>query len=107
MDRRANECIGVVDFRPYGEKAVLANMEKSLEQLDSEIIDAHSRLDARSLAHLYSQAAERVAAQGDLDRAAFLFVNAYVWALDAGEDALASRARRILSEMGREYRDAV
>ena len=78
-------------------------MEKSLEQLDREIIDAHRRLDACSLAHLYSRAAQRVAKQGDPDRAAFLLVNAYVWALDAGEDALASCARRKLSEMGREH----
>jgi hypothetical protein len=40
---------------------------------------------------------------GELDQAAFLFVNAYVWALDAGEEGVAAQARAVLAKMGREY----
>jgi hypothetical protein len=77
-------------------------MRDALQELDRKIVDAHSRGDANGLAHLYAGAAQRVAAEGDLDRAAFLFVNAYVWALDAGEEATAANAHRALLEMGRE-----
>lgn len=79
-----------------------AHAEESLCELDREIVDAHVRGDGVRLAHLYAEAAQSFAAAGDLDRAAFLFVNAYVWALDAGEEAIASQARRVLFEMGRE-----
>ena len=78
-------------------------MEDTLQQLDREIADAHRRGDAGQLANLYSAAAQRLAAEGELDRAAFLFVNAYVWALDAGDQAVASQAHRVLLEMGREH----
>ena len=73
-----------------------------LQELDRKIADAHSRGDARSLAHLYAAAAQRLAAEGEPDRAAFLFVNAYVWALDAGEEALADGTHRVLRKLGRE-----
>jgi hypothetical protein len=78
-------------------------MADSIQQLDREIIDAHACGDGRRLAHLYSAAAQHFAAEGELDRAAFLFVNAYVWALDAGEDGVAAKVRRALMEMGREH----
>jgi hypothetical protein len=77
-------------------------MEDTLQELDRKLVDAHGRGDANGLAHLYAGAAQRVAAEGDLDRAAFLFVNAYVWALDAGEEAAAAKAHKVLLEMGRE-----
>ena len=77
-------------------------MEDTFQELDRKIADAHSRGDARSLAHLYAGAAQRLAAEGELDRAAFLFVNAYVWALDAGEEAIAAGAHEVLRKMGRE-----
>ena len=76
--------------------------ERFLRELDGEIVDAHARGDRSRLAHLYAEAAQCFAAAGEPDRAAFLFVNAYVWALDAGEEAVASQARRVLFEMGRE-----
>jgi hypothetical protein len=55
------------------------------------------------LAHLYAGAAHYLFERGELDQAAFLFVNAYVWALEAGEDGLSAEARGILAKMGREY----
>ena len=78
-------------------------MGDSFQQLDREIIDAHARGDGRRLAHLYAEAARHFTAEGELDRAAFLFVNAYVWALDAGEDGVATQARKALMGLGREH----
>ena len=78
-------------------------MGDSYQQLDREIIDAHTCGDGRRLAHLYAAAAQHFAAEGEIDRAAFLFVNAYVWALDAGEDVVAAQVREALIEMGREH----
>ncbi|WP_119390145.1 hypothetical protein [Taklimakanibacter lacteus] len=78
-------------------------MGDSLQHLDREITHAHACGDKRRLAHLYAGAAERFAAEGEMDRAAFLLVNAYVWALDAGEDMVAAQARKVLMEMGREH----
>jgi|GEM_PF-5955139 len=77
-------------------------MEDTLQELDCKIADAHGEGDASRLAHLYAIVAQRLAAEGEVDRAAFLFVNAYVWALDAGEEAIAARARGVLLKMGRE-----
>ena len=77
-------------------------MGDTLQELDRKLADAHSQGDAGRLAHLYAEAAQRLAAEGELDRAVFLFVNAYVWALDAGEEAVAAKAHRVLLEMGRE-----
>ena len=77
-------------------------MEDTLQELDRKLADAHSQGDASRLAHLYAGAAQRLAVEGELDRAAFLFVNAYVCALDAGEEAVAAKAHRVLLEMGRE-----
>ncbi|MGE0008891.1 MAG: hypothetical protein AB7S92_25340 [Parvibaculaceae bacterium] len=79
-----------------------ADPEGTLEDLDRDILDAHSRADGRRLARLYSRAAERFTASKDHDRSAFLYVNAYVWALEAGETDLASNAHRILVQMDRE-----
>ena len=76
--------------------------EVSFEDLDREILEAHDLGDGARLARLYSRAAELLAANHEDDRAAFLLVNAYVWALEAGEVELASRAHRILVEMNRE-----
>ena len=73
-----------------------------LEQLDREIIDAHARNDRASLARLYIKAANRLLADDQRERAAFLFVNAYVWALDTGDELVASEARELLKQMGRE-----
>ena len=78
-------------------------MGDSFQQLDREIIDAHTCGDGRRLAQLYAYAARHFAAVGELDRAAFLFVNAYVWALDAGEDGVATQAREALMGLGREH----
>ena len=76
--------------------------EEALDDLDREILAAHSHGDGRRLARLYCRAAQRLAADKDPERAAFLFVNAYVWALESGEEEVAERAHGILVDMKRE-----
>lgn len=76
--------------------------EVSLEKLDREIVTAHAQADGARLARLYAQAAQIFTATQDFDRAAFLLVNAYVWALEAGEESVATYAHSALVEMGRE-----
>jgi hypothetical protein len=69
--------------------------------LDRKLIDAHGRGDGDALTRLYLQAAELAEQAGDVDRACFFYVHAYVFALEAGHrDAEAIRAR--LRHFGRE-----
>ncbi|HSM39414.1 MAG TPA: hypothetical protein VK862_01585 [Afifellaceae bacterium] len=69
--------------------------------LDRKLIEAHGRGDGDTLTRLYRQAAELAEQAGDVDRACFFYVHAYVFALEAGHrDADAIRAR--LRHFGRE-----
>ncbi len=69
--------------------------------LDLKLIDAHRRGDGDALTTLYRQAAELAEQGGDVDRACFFYVHAYVFALEAGHgEADAIRAR--LKHYGRE-----
>lgn len=77
-------------------------MDDTFQELDRKIANAHGKGDANRLAHLYAAAAQHLAVAGEVDRAAFLFVNAYVWALDAGEDDIAAKAHGALMDIGRE-----
>jgi hypothetical protein len=79
-----------------------APLEVPFEELDREIIEAHAQADGARLAKLYALAAQHLMATQKSDRAAFLLVNAYVWALEAGEESIAADAHRALVEMGRE-----
>jgi len=45
---------------------------------------AHERGDAGALVALYRQAGEAAESEGDIDRACFFYVHAYVFALEAG-----------------------
>lgn len=69
--------------------------------LDRKLLDAHDRGDGDALTVLYRQAAELAEQAGDVDRACFFYVHAYVFALEAGHgEAEAIRAR--LRHYGRE-----
>lgn len=64
--------------------------------LDRKLIDAHERGDGDALTILYRQAAELAEKAGDVDRACFFYVHAYVFALEAGHgeaDAILARLR--------------
>ena len=79
-----------------------APSEVPFDDLDREIIEAHARADWGRLATLYAQAAQYYMAVKEFEHAAFLLVNAYVWALEAGEESVAANAHRALVAMGRE-----
>ena len=64
--------------------------------LDARLLAAHERGEARTLARLYAEAAE--AAGGEA--AAFYLTHAWIFALDAGDDAAPIYEAR-LREMGR------
>lgn len=71
------------------------------EGLDRKLIEAHRRGDGDALTLLYRQAGDLAERAGDIDRACFYYVHAYVFALEAGHGAAAAiRAR--LRHYGRE-----
>lgn len=72
------------------------------EDLDRAILEAHGERDHVRLATLYRQAALHAEARGDVDQACFFFVQAYVYALETGEDELARDVRQKLVAHGRE-----
>ena len=67
-----------------------------------EIVEAHSRRDHARLAALYRAAAEARLAQGAEGAAAFFFTQAYVLALDAGDEAAATALHARLVALGRD-----
>jgi len=70
-------------------------------KLDERLITAHERGDTDALVALYRQAGEAAEVAGDIDRACFFYVHAYVFALEAGHgDAELIRSR--LLRYGRE-----
>ncbi len=66
--------------------------------LDARLRAAAQAGDAAMLAHGYRQAADRATGAGAADAAGFFLTHAYVWALVAGDaamaEALAARLRR-------------
>jgi hypothetical protein len=80
----------------------LVASDVAIADLDRQIIDAHANGDGPRLAALYAEAARCFIAAQEFERAAFLLVNAYVWALEAGEESVAAYAHKVLVGMGRE-----
>lgn len=71
------------------------------DDLDARLIAAHERGDGDALTGLYRQAAAAAEAVGDIDRACFFYVHAYVFALATGH-ADAEDIRDHLKAHGRE-----
>ena len=69
--------------------------------LDDALLAAHTSGDTPALVRLYSQAADRAEATGDIDAACFYLTHAYVFALHAGV-AEAHDINARLVEHGRE-----
>lgn len=68
------------------------------QDLDAEMIAAHTAHDLKALVGLYTQAADQ---SNDMDAACFYLTHAYIFALDAGvSEAAALHAR--LKRHGRE-----
>lgn len=63
---------------------------------------AHAADDRFSLSGLYLEAGELKLADDNIDAACFLFTQAYVYGLDAGNEAAGSAARRALVKHGRD-----
>jgi len=71
------------------------------DDLDARLIAAYERGDGDAMVALYREAGEAAEALGDVDRACFYFVHAYVFALETGHrDAESIRNR--LKAHGRE-----
>lgn len=70
--------------------------------LQHRMLCAHQTGDAASLPMLYLEAARLREAQGEVDAACFFFTHAYVYALDAGDDATAQQAHSQLKAHGRD-----
>ena len=64
-------------------------------------MEAHRQGDGRRIAELYCEAGEEADAAGHSDQASFLFVHAYVFALQEGMD-LAHELHARLKARGRE-----
>ncbi|WP_197945355.1 hypothetical protein [Oricola thermophila] len=62
---------------------------------------AHAANDRAELARLYGEAADRFAAEGDVDRACFFYTHAFVHALEDGAPS-AIHYERILRKYGRQ-----
>ena len=69
--------------------------------LDERLIAAHRRGDGIALLRLYREAGDAAEAAGDIDRACFFYVQAYVFALETGHRD-AEPVRALLRRHGRE-----
>lgn len=74
----------------------------SAEISEAEILSAHAVRDYRRLAALYLAGAHARLAKGGEAEAAFLFTQAYIFALDAGDEESAAAAHVGLVELGRD-----
>lgn len=63
---------------------------------------AHAADDRFTLSSLYLNAGELKLADGSIDAACFLFTQAYVYGLDAGNEAATTAARKALVKHGRD-----
>jgi hypothetical protein len=77
-------------------------LDPAIAALDREIVAAHRKADKRRLAELYAAAARLKLGRGLTSEAAFFYVHAYVWALDAGDESIAGEALGYLRAHGRE-----
>ena len=76
-------------------------MDDTEARLNRELLAAHERRDGAALAELYAETADLAEAAGQVDRACFFLVHAYVYALENGHP-LAEPVRERLRRHGRE-----
>lgn len=70
--------------------------------LEADLLQAHHNQDGAALARLYFAAGELSEQAGHTDEAGYRYTQAYVFALESGETALADRLRQKLIASGRE-----
>lgn len=80
----------------------IPTVEDEFRRLDAAILAAHAARDSEILARLYREAGRMVLSSGDTNRAGFIFTQAYVNALEAGDRALAGELWAWLKTEGRE-----
>lgn len=68
--------------------------------LQEALMEAHGRGDHLALVQLYTEAADRREAMGDIDAACFFLTHAFVFALEQGADE-AQDLRKRLAALGR------
>lgn len=66
-----------------------------MDDLDAALLAAHAERDTARLVALYTEAADRSEARGDIDAACFFLTHAYVFALEAGAPEAAALNRRL------------
>lgn len=71
------------------------------DDLDARLLTAHRARDKAGLVRLYTEAADRREAEGNIDAACFYLTHAYVFALDTGR-AEAAHLHQRLKDKGRE-----
>ena len=84
-----------------GAASAEAGCAPSHARLDAEVLDAHARDDRAVLARLYAEAGTREQAAGRINAACFFWTQAWIFALDQGEDRLARDLEGRLSAAGR------
>lgn len=70
--------------------------------LHGRILAGHAAGDGSMLAQLYAEAGQLAAADGEVDKACYFFTQAYVFALEVGENAMAEKMHAFLRQHGRE-----
>ncbi|MDX1541022.1 MAG: hypothetical protein R3349_06415 [Geminicoccaceae bacterium] len=71
------------------------------QALAGAIVESHANGDLARLAALFAEAGARAAAEGDSDPACFLWTQAWIFALDAGDEPLADELETRLDAHGR------
>lgn len=71
------------------------------DELEVALLEAHSKDDKDQLIGLYTIAADRAEASGQLDGACFFLTHAWVYALEAGDPRAAHLKARLVA-YGRE-----
>lgn len=66
------------------------------------MLAAHEAEDLAGLPPLYLEAAHLRESEGDVDAACFFYTHAYVYALDCGDQAIATEAQAKLKSYGRD-----
>ncbi|MGB7205009.1 MAG: hypothetical protein WBD37_06020 [Anderseniella sp.] len=75
---------------------------RSEKDLQAAMLAAHEAENLLQLPPLYLEAAILRESQGDVDAACFFFTHAYVYALDCGDQHIASQAQEKLKSYGRD-----
>lgn len=76
--------------------------DQSEAELEAQLHKAHERHDGAALARLYAEAARLSANAGRTDEASYRRTQAYVFALECGNETLAAEMRQMLVSEGRE-----